>query len=150
VAISSADLSRGKATINIGKNSYLHTSKNPVGAIAVRNLQVGEMVLENTLTTDRRQLSTEFVSLSIRASDFPGGTSVGDDIHIFQVHDSRNGEQVIAPALVVQAAPLTAISQKGSNFGSDLSITVAIQREELLPLLAATSSGRLVVIRSHG
>jgi hypothetical protein len=150
VAISSADLSRGKATINIGKSTYLRTSRSPLGAIALRQLQPGEILQASALTNDLRHLSTEFVSLSIRSSDFPGGTSIGDAIHIYQVHDSRNGEQVIAPTLIVRAAPITAINQKGANFGSDLSITVAIQAEDLVPLLAATSSGRLVVARSNG
>jgi hypothetical protein len=149
VALTRADLSKASANLKFGNHSYIPTTENPIGAYTRRALTQGELLQTSTLASNQGAVTTQFVPLSIRASDFPGGAGVGDTILVYQVHDARNGETPMPPVLVLEHASITSISQKGANFGSDLSVTLAISERDLPTLLAATSSGRIVAIKSH-
>jgi hypothetical protein len=150
VEIKEGDLRKAGAAFDIGINSYIRASQNPSGAITLRNLNEGEILQSSTLVSNREALTRDFVPLLIRASDFPGGAGVGDLILLYQVQDLRDGQTGAEPNLISENAFITSMDEKGSNFGSDLSITVAIPDNELKALLAATSSGRIVAVKSHG
>ncbi len=150
VQIDSADLQLVQADLAVGIFGYLGSAINPVGSITLRNLQAGEILNAGAISEDSQQLTSESLSISVRASDLPPHISIGEMVALYQVHDARNGEQPIAPERVLSGVFVRAISQGGSNFGSDISLTLSLNRESVPVLLAATSSGRIVVVSTHG
>jgi hypothetical protein len=56
----------------------------------------------------------------------------------------------LIPELVISSAHVVAITRSGSNFGSEIGLTVAVRSDEVLLLLGATSQGRVVLVSSHG
>jgi hypothetical protein len=68
---------------------------------------------------------------------------------LYWVLDSRNGEEVIDPVLVLGAVTLIGLDDSKNSLGGDVSITVAIEETQVLRILSATTQGRLVVVRSH-
>jgi len=66
------------------------------------------------------------------------------------VQDDTNADMQLIPELVVVDAHVLAITKSGSNFGSEVGLTVAVNSEDVLLLLGATSQGRVVLVSSHG
>ena len=88
--------------------------------------------------------------LSIRAADAPDGLLPGSTIDIYWVQDQANADIQLTPELVIASAHVLAITKSGSNFGSEIGLTVAVHSDEVLLLLGATSQGRVVLVSSHG
>jgi hypothetical protein len=95
-------------------------------------------------------ISLSSVPLSIRSADAPDGLIPGAAVDIYWVQDDTNNEIQLIPELVVVGAHVLAITKSGSNFGSEVGLTVAVSSEDVLLLLGATSQGRVVLVSSHG
>lgn len=150
VQITASDITLTKASLGQGVDGYLSSSVNPIGSITRRNLAARSLLNTSDLTNDLNELDSESISIAVKSSDIPSTTSVGDLISLYQVFDSRNGEQVLLPQRVIDGVFIRELSQKGANFGGDISLTISLRREDIPDVLAATSNGRLVVVASHG
>lgn len=150
VRITASDITLTKANLGQGVAGYLSSSVNPIGSITLRNLATRSLLNTSDLTDDLNELDSESISIAVKSSDIPSTTSVGDLISLYQVFDSRNGEQVSPPQRVIGGVFIRELSQKGANFGGDISLTISLRREDVPDVLAATSGGRLVVVASRG
>ena len=150
VQIQSSDLLLTKASLGLDARGYISSSENVVGSITRRNLNRGELLNSNDVSADSSGLTSESLSISIRATDISPTNMPGDLVSLYQVHDARNGEVVPEPLRILTGVYLREISRKSANFGSDISLTVTIDRDDVGRLLSATSSGRIVVVSSNG
>jgi len=139
-------------SVALGQTSsqYISAQENPVGSISRRQLQVGELLARASITNDAQSLTHQEVSLNLRRVDLPLATEVGEVVTIFQVHDAKNGEKTEPTRHIASGVAITSIDRKGSNFGGEVAVTVSIDREIIPDLLDATTSGRLVIVRSNG
>jgi hypothetical protein len=94
-------------------------------------------------------MATSAVPLNLRSSDLASGISVGDSVDLYWVLDSRNGEEVVDPILILGGIALVGLDNSKNSLGGDTSITVAIEETQVLRMLSATTQGRLVVVRTH-
>ena len=150
VQITSSDIARVKLVLGKDVRGYISDRSNPVGSITRRSLLSGELLNTNDITSNSEELTTESLSISIRATDIPQSILPGDVVTLYQVFDARNGEAVTAPQHVLSGVFIKDVARKSANFGSDLSLTITVQREDVPLVLIATSSGRIVVVASHG
>lgn len=150
VEITSSDIALAKVMLGRGVQGYLSSTLNPVGSTTIRNLQSGALLNYSDLSNDASEQDSESIAISTRSVDLPSTVSVGDLVSLYQVFDSRNGEATLAPQLVLSGLFVKEISQKGANFGGDFALTLSLNREDVPTALAATSSGRLVVVASRG
>ena len=150
VQIQSSDLLLTKASLGLDARGYISSSENVVGSITRRNLNRGELLNSNDVSDDSSGLTSESLSISIRATDISPTNMPGDLVSLYQVHDARNGEAIPEPLRILTGVYLREISRKSANFGSDISLTVTIDRDDVGRLLSATSSGRIVVVSSNG
>lgn len=148
--IEPGDLGYQSVVLGTAAESYLAASTNPIGSITRRRLLPGELLQGSSLTNDAQSLTQQELSLSIRAVDVPLEVEVGELISLYQVHDVRDSNSVISPQLVVSGAFVTSIDRKGSNFGGEVALGILLDRSEIQSVLAATTSGRLVVVRTRG
>jgi hypothetical protein len=150
VQIEAGDLALVKVAIGTGVQGYLSSQENPIGSITKRNLRGGELINSGDLSTDSGDLTSESLSISIRTSDISPTLSSGSLVSLYQVHDARNGEVVPEPRRILSGVFVKEVSRKSANFGSDLSLTLTVNRDDVSTLLSATSSGRIVVVSSNG
>lgn len=150
VQIAASDIALTKANLGHGTQGYLTKSVNPIGSTTLRNLAARSLLNSSDLSNNSDELDSESISIAVKSSDIPISTSVGDLISLYQVFDSRNGEQVPPPQHLISGVFIRDISQKGVNFGGDISLTITLRKEEVPAVLAATSTGRLVVVASRG
>lgn len=150
VQINERDLALVKATLVSPITAYLSARENPAGSISTRNLQSGELIRSTDISSDNRYLTTENISLAVRAVDIPNSVQIGDLVTLYQVQDARNGEAVEPPTEIISGVFIRDISRKSSNFGSDVALTISLNRRDVPQILQASASGRIVVASSHG
>jgi hypothetical protein len=136
---------------NLGQSSvfYLRESNQLVGLVATRQMQVGEVVSTTDVNSSAESMATSAVPLNLRSGDLAAGISVGDSVDLYWVLDSRNGEEVVDPILILGGITLIGLDSSKNSLGGDVAITVAIEETQVLRILSATTQGRLVVVRSH-
>ncbi|MCX6444971.1 MAG: hypothetical protein NTY85_05525 [Actinobacteria bacterium] len=141
----------GYVSVSLGSSSsrYLSSKFSPIGAYSHRSIAVGEIVFSQSISAKPVRSLNEQVSVSIRAVDIPAQVATGEFVSIFQIHDQKNGEQSAEPSLVLRDAFVVSIDRKGSNFGGEAALTISIRHELVSDLLAATTQGRLVAVRTH-
>lgn len=147
--ISSADVSIAHLNLDASAQFYLSKEVEPIGMVATRIMHPGEIIGSNDLSSAIDAMSTSAVPLSIRSVDVATGLSIGEDVDIYWVLDTQNGEDVMDPVLILGGVTLLSYDDGGKNFGSDVGLSVAVEETQVLRLLSATTLGRLVVIRSH-
>lgn len=147
--ISSADVSIAHLNLDASAQFYMSVEVEPIGMVATRIMHPGEIIGSNDLTSAIDAMSTSAVPLSVRSVDVATGLSIGEDVDIYWVMDTQNGEDVMDPVLILGGVTLLSYDDGGKNFGSDVGLSVAVEETQVLRLLSATTLGRLVVIRSH-
>ena len=147
--ISLADLANDHLNLGDSTDYYLRESDQIVGLVATRQLQPGELVSTADVNSSAESMATSAVPLNLRSSDLASGISVGDSVDLYWVLDSRNGEEVVDPILILGGITLVGLDSSKNSLGGDVSITVAIEETQVLRMLSATTQGRLVVVRTH-
>ena len=147
--VRSQDLSLIEVTLGNSRNKYLPGSINPVGAISLRKLSPGELIPVANLAKPGVMELNEEISLSLRSVDIPIKVAPGSLIHIYQVHDDKNGAPAVDPVEVIHGAHVSSLDRKGSNFGGEVALTIATSPRYVKRLLAASTSGRLVAVLSY-
>jgi hypothetical protein len=112
-------------------------------------MRVGEVISIADVNNSAESMSTSAVPLNLRSGDLASGINVGDSVDLYWVLDSRNGEEVVNPILILGGVILIGLDNSKNSLGGDVSITVAIEETQVLRMLSATTQGRLVVVRSH-
>lgn len=150
VHISSSDIRIEKALLPSRQKRYFSESDSPIGLITLRNVGEGEFIDISAVSENELALVTEEVSIAVAVSDISMNARVGDLVAVYQVHDSRNGEEPIPPRRVLESAFISSLENGKNNFGGELTLTLAINSDQVTTLLASTASGRLVLVGSHG
>jgi hypothetical protein len=137
--------------LNLGQSTeyYLRESDQIVGFVATRQMQVGEVISRADVSSSIESMATSAVPLNLRAGDLASGINIGNSVDLYWVLDSRNGEEVVDPILILGGVTLIGLDNSKNSLGGDVSITVAIEETQVLRMLSATTQGRLVVVRSH-
>jgi hypothetical protein len=150
VAITGEDIQISRMKLSHATDGYIDGKTNPIGAITDRPFASGELLLKSALTNNPERQSAEKVSLSVRSVDIPASVVPGDRVTIYQLHDVRNGEGAIEPQLIISSLFLLSIEGRKGNFSGDVSVTLSLDRSQIPTLLAATTSGRLVIVAAGG
>lgn len=137
--------------LNMGDSSdyYLRQTDQIIGLVATRQMQVGEVIATSDVSSSTESMVTSAVPLNLRSGDLASGINLGDLVDLYWVLDSRNGEAVIDPILILGGVTIIGLDSSKSSLGGDVSITVAIEETQVLRMLSATTQGRLVVVRTH-
>ena len=143
------DIGYASASLGAAQSGYMTGSSNPTGSIALRRIPAGELVHRSAITQSPIALTHSELSLSVRAVDIPSDVSVGELVTMYHLHDAQNGEEEPLQR-ILGGVFVTSIDRKSANFGSDVALTVSINREYIEEVLSATTSGRIVIVRSRG
>ena len=150
VPIEARNLIAVKAKLEKNLRGYLQSDTNPIGFISREYLDAGELIHQSKIIKRNPSINREILSISISASDIAPSITPGRVISLYQIHTAQNGERELAPIRITSDAFLESVTRDGGNFGGTLSISIAVRRDEISRVLAATSSGRIVVVSTYG
>ena len=145
-----SDLTQIQVALGEVADNYVSDTSQIVGTFTQVRIEAHELISKSAITSQSEVISLSSVPLSIRSADAPDGLSPGVAVDIYWVQDDTNAEMQLIPELVVVGAHVLAITKSGSNFGSEIGLTVAVSSEDVLLLLGATSQGRVVLVSAHG
>jgi Flp pilus assembly protein CpaB len=145
-----SDLTRIQVSLGEVADNYVSDTSQIVGSFTKVRIEARELISKSAISSQSDAISLSSVPLSIRSADAPDGLIPGASVDIYWVQDDTNADMQLIPELVVVGAHVLAITKSGSNFGSEVGLTVAISSEDVLLLLGATSQGRVVLVSSHG
>ena len=148
--IAASDISKVHVNISAISNNYLAAEVNPIGSIVINRIQRTSLIATQSISSQNETINSAEVSLSIRAIDLPTSVLAGDRISIYLLEDAEAGAFPSEPELILSDIYLGSIERKSSNFGSEVAISIAIGREEIIEVLRATTYGRLVVVKLNG
>ena len=145
----SGDLQLQHLDLDSSAALYLAKADTPLGLVVVNKVVQGQIMSIQSVSSSSSRLTASAVPISIRAVDVAAGIERGENVDIYWVVDVRNGEQPVDPVLILGGVALLSYDQKSKNFGTDASLTIAVEETQVLRILSATTHGRLVVVRSH-
>jgi Flp pilus assembly protein CpaB len=145
-----SDLMQIQVSLGEVADNYVSDTSQIVGSFTKVRIEARELISKSAISSQSDAISLSSVPLSIRSADAPDGLIPGASVDIYWVQDDTNADMQLIPELVVVDAHVLAITKSGSNFGSEVGLTVAISSEDVLLLLGATSQGRVVLVSSHG
>ena len=148
--IAASDISKVQVNISAISNNYLAAEVNPIGSIVINRIQRTSLIATQSISSQNEAINSAEVSLNIRAIDLPTSVLAGDRISIYLLEDAEAGAFPSEPELILSDIYLGSIERKSSNFGSEVAISIAIGREEIIEVLRATTYGRLVVVKLNG
>jgi len=146
--IAPSDIRSVHMNLSSSARNYLSTDQ-VIGLVAKRTMAADEVLSVSDVTNAGDSLATSAVPISLRSLDLASGVELGDPVDIYWVLDSRNGEAIVDPILILGAVTVIGLDDSKNALGGDVSISVAIEETQVLRLLSATTQGRLVVVRSY-
>ena len=148
--INDADLAQVQVSLGDSSSDYLAEDSSPIGTYVLHAIGKGELISINALSDTSREMRSEQVPISVRGSDIPSDIELGEAINIYWVPEAMGMQNVGESVLVISGAYLRSMDRKSANFGTDVALTISVFNREVFALLSATSTGRLVVVRSNG
>ena len=148
--INDADLAQVQVSLGDSSSDYLAEDSSPIGTYVLHAIGKGELISINALSDTSREMRSEQVPISVRGSDIPSDIELGEAINIYWVPEAMGVQKVGESVLVISGAYLRSMDRKSANFGTDVALTISVFNREVFALLSATSTGRLVVVRSNG
>ena len=148
--INEADLAQVQVSLGDSSSDYLAEDSSPIGTYVLHAIGKGELISINALSDTSREMRSEQVPISVRGSDIPSDIELGEAINIYWVPEAMGVQKVGESVLVISGAYLRSMDRKSANFGTDVALTISVFNREVFALLSATSTGRLVVVRSNG
>jgi hypothetical protein len=151
VEISRDQIALVKIALGESASRYISSSTPLEGSYITRAQSAGELISIDDVSDLAPTQRTQQVPIAVRSSDLPIDISIGEAINIYWVPDSAmGGVQIGVPEVVVKNAYIRAIDRKSATFSTDISLTISLIDSQIINLLDATVSGRLVIVRALG
>ena len=151
VEISRDQIALVKVALGESASRYISSNTPLEGSYVTRAQSAGELISIDDVSDLAPTQRTQLVPVAVRATDLPSDISIGEAINIYWVPESAmGGVQIGIPEVVVNNAYIRSIDRKSANFSSDIALTISLIDSQIIELLDATVSGRLVIVRTLG
>lgn len=149
VEISRDQVALVKVALGESASRYISGGTPLVGSFITRAQSAGELISIDGVSDLAPTQRTQQVPIAVRSTDLPIDISIGEVINIYWVPESAmGGVQIGVPEVVVKNAYIRSIDRKSANFSSDIALTISLIDSQIINLLDATVSGRLVIVRA--
>ena len=149
VEISGDQLEQVRVALGESSSRYFSSRTTLIGSFITRAQSAGELISIDDVSDLAPSQRTQQVPIAVRSSDLPIDISIGEAINIYWVPEpSMGGVQIGMPEIVVKSAYIRSIDRKSANFSSDIALTISLIDSQIINLLDATVSGRLVIVRA--
>jgi hypothetical protein len=149
VEISRDQVALVKVALGESASRYISSGTPLVGSFITRAQSAGELISIDDVSDLAPTQRTQQVPIAVRSTDLPIDISIGEAINVYWVPESAmGGLQIGVPEVVVKNAYIRSIDRKSANFSSDIALTISLIDSQIINLLDATVSGRLVIVRA--
>lgn len=139
-----------RAAMPEGSIAYISARQDVEHFFVLRSIGAGEFIPASALSANAKAIQMTSVPISVHTSDMPIDLQAGEAVNLYHVGDSRLSKEIGPPSLVLSHAYILGIDRKGQNLGVDLTLTVSVNAKNIMQVLDATATGRVVVVRING
>lgn len=148
--VSYSNLVARRVALPDGDAAYISAEHDISNFMVVKSVEAGELIPASAITQNADARLMSAVPISIHSADVPLALLPGEPINIYHVGDPHLSQEVGAPTLVLAHAFILGIDRNTQNMGGDLTLTISASIKNVIRILAATATGRLVVVRVNG
>lgn len=139
-----------RAAIPGGSDAYVPAGSDVSNFFVVKSVGPGELLPVSALSANSSKQQMSAVPLSVHTSDMPLDLQIGETVNLYHVGDPHLAKEIGPPILVLSHAFILGIDRKAQNLGADLTLTISVNARNIVQVLDATASGRVVLVRVHG
>lgn len=144
------DLVARRAAMPEGSIAYISARRDVEHFFVLRPIGREEFIPASALSANAKAIQMTSVPISVHASDMPVDLQAGEAVNLYHVGDSHLSKEIGPPSLVLSRAYILGIDRKGQNLGVDLTLTISVNAKNIMQVLDATATGRVVVVRING
>lgn len=133
-----------------GIGPYISAKEDVSHFLVIKSVNPGELLPVSALSAHAKSHEMSAVPVSVHISDMPMDLQMGEAVNLYHVGDSHLAKEIGPPILILSHAFILGIDRKTQNLGQDLTLTISVNAKYIVPVLDATASGRVVVVRVHG
>lgn len=145
-----SDVTSVKIALASGNAHYFLGNRNIVGSVVVRTVEAGELIPNSAITFSEASVVSSTVPISVHSYDIPLNIMLGEKVTLYHVGDPKISSDITPATLLLRGAFIVGINSKGQNLGGDISLSVSIDASQVSALIDATSTGRIVIVRTRG
>lgn len=145
----SSDVLAVDVALGAEQNRYFLNNRNIVGSVVLKQVNAGELIPTSAISFAESTQLNSTVPISVHSYDVPADIAVGEKVSLYHVGDPKVSSDVAPAELLIRGAFIVGINSKGQNLGGDLSLTISLQSEQIISIIDATSTGRIVIVRAH-
>ena len=149
VKISQNDVYKSKVAIGNLIHAYVDAEDSLVGLISSRTIAAEEIISKKAVSRNSHNQEMRTVSLKLQSSDIPFGTLTGSHVAIYKVVDIQPGQSAVPIERVAPDISITYIEERENNFSGLIKTSFLVNQDEAEKIVAASSSGRLVLVLAN-
>lgn len=148
-AIQSDDLRKVKIRFFSDADQYLLTSTSPVGLVATRDLQAGELLPRPAL---QKVPTSVLVPVPVAPAQLPPGLTHGDRVNVWAGPKNPGSGAPVKPTSILSAVAVQSVSSGGSGLSATngTQLTLRIDPADEGKLVAAVAGSTIYVVQDLG
>ena len=130
--------------------TYLASSRSPVGLVTTGAVQAGELVTVGSVIGEAGAPATRLVTLPVERHHLPLDLVRGEVVDVYEVARGASGEPVGSPRLVLPEVTVADVDDADSRFGGsslELGVALSVQANDVAKLVAAEADGTITLVR---
>ncbi len=151
--IASNDVKLVKVSLPENIHSYFGDQTRLVGKSLTRDVSSQELIPALALGSVPHPNTQRIFPLHVLRNDLPFDVKIGDRIDLYAIPNQNisiaqnNVGGITSPTLIGTAIPIAGIDQKSKDLGGDIGLTLALNQEDVFPLVIDISNTRVLVVR---
>lgn len=143
--ISEQDIQKTSVLLPNSSKNYISAKAEIIGATVLTRISAGDLIPVASVSASNNPTDQRFVPLSVAQTDYPLNLARGDVIDVYAL-PTRDSKIFTVPELIAEQVSVSEVF-KETNLGQ-VSITVVLSSEQVLPILQALSDSKVVIVRS--
>lgn len=142
--IGPADISRVNANLGSAAKGYYAGSAKLIGNTVTRSVGASEFIPLNALAQAGSASDYRHLPIGIARSDLPADLLPGQRVDLYSI--PKDASQ--APSIVATGIHVQSVDSKSRDLGGALTVLFLLHEKEIMAVMDALTSGRIVVVRN--
>ncbi|NBO16889.1 MAG: flagellar basal body P-ring biosynthesis protein, partial [Actinobacteria bacterium] len=143
--ITEQDVRKTSVLLPEASKNYISIKAQIIGATVLTKISAGDLIPVSSVSAADNAINQRFVPIAVAQTDLPLNLTRGDVIDLYAV-PTRDSKFFTETQVIAEQVSVSEVF-KESNLGQ-VSITVLLRNEQVLPLLQIISDAKVVIVKS--
>jgi hypothetical protein len=143
--ITEQDIKTTSVLLPEASKNYISIKAQIIGATVLTKISAGDLIPISSVSAADNAINQRFVPIAVAQTDLPLNLTRGDVIDLYAV-PTRDSKFLAETQVIAEQVSVSEVFRE-SNLGQ-VSITVLLRSEQVLPLLQVISDAKVVIVKS--